>query len=74
MTDVEWIWYVEMPLVAAANVALAVALVRILHRAGRNGFWALMLLLGPFGLFVGIFLFAYTRWPALDRAGDATQP
>jgi uncharacterized membrane protein YhaH (DUF805 family) len=39
--------------------------VRILRRAGLSGWWVLMLLV-PVANVVGLWLFAFARWPAVD--------
>jgi uncharacterized membrane protein YhaH (DUF805 family) len=39
--------------------------VRILHRMGRSGWWILLFFTGP-GFLIGIWVLAYTRWPAID--------
>lgn len=42
-------------------------LVRIMHRIGRSGWWTLFVVTGP-GLIIGLWLLAYCRWPAFDKA------
>ena len=37
-------------------------LIRIMHRVGRTGWWSLLVFVWPLGLW----LLAYTRWPAID--------
>jgi uncharacterized membrane protein YhaH (DUF805 family) len=37
-------------------------LIRIMHRVGRSGWWSLLVFVWPLGLW----LLAYTRWPAID--------
>jgi len=37
-------------------------LIRIMHRVGRTGLWSLLVFVWPLGLW----LLAYTRWPAID--------
>jgi hypothetical protein len=41
-------------------------LIRIMHRIGRSGWWSLLIITGPLGLW----LLAYTRWPAIDPPSD----
>ena len=43
--------------------------VRILNRAGRSGWWCLTLLI-PVVNIVMIWVFAFTRWPAIDDQPD----
>jgi hypothetical protein len=40
--------------------------VRIMHRIGQSGWWSLLIIAGPAAL-IGLWLLAYTRWPALER-------
>jgi hypothetical protein len=41
--------------------------IKILRRTGRSGWWFLLFYTG-IGTIVGLWLFAYCRWPALDRS------
>jgi hypothetical protein len=53
-------------LVVAANLVLFVLpIMKIVQRTGRTGWWSLLFFTGP-GLFVGLWLLAYCRWPAVD--------
>lgn len=62
--------------VLVAVVILAVFLfpiARILRRAGRSPAWCLLLFV-PLGNIVGLWAFAYARWPAVDdKTPDAPQ-
>lgn len=42
----------------------------IVAKAGRSPLWGLMVLV-PFAELIGIWLFAYARWPFMDRPADA---
>ncbi len=68
--------------IVSAVVALVVfavviwAVVRILHKAGRSGWWVLILFVPLLNL-VMIWLFAFTDWPRVDRppaAGAGESP
>ncbi len=39
--------------------------VRILHRAGRSGWWVLTMFI-PLVNIIMLWVFAFTRWPAVD--------
>jgi uncharacterized membrane protein YhaH (DUF805 family) len=39
--------------------------VRILHKAGRSGWWVLTMLVPGLNLFA-VWIFAYAPWPAVD--------
>ena len=43
---------------------------RILKRTGHSGWWALLMFV-PLVNFIALWVFAFTRWPAL---GNATRP
>jgi hypothetical protein len=43
--------------------------VRILHRVGLSGWWALILLI-PGGGFVALWLLAFANWPALEQRSN----
>ena len=54
-------------LIVVASCALyIVPIVRILRRAGRSGWWSLLFFSGPF-MIVGLWTFAYCRWPSDDH-------
>jgi hypothetical protein len=40
--------------------------IRIMRCIGRSGWWSLLILAWP----IGLWLFAYTRWPAIDPPKD----
>jgi predicted PurR-regulated permease PerM len=55
--------------VILAAIVLAVFLIpiaRILRRAGFSRAWCLLFLV-PFGNIVGLWVFAYTRWPGVEE-------
>ena len=41
--------------------------VRVFHKAGRSGWWCLLLLV-PILNIVTVWVFAFVRWPALEAA------
>lgn len=49
----------------AVSLAILWPLFRILRRTGHSGWWSLLALV-PFANLVGLWVFAYARWPALD--------
>lgn len=51
-------------LIMVAVVLIPIA--RILRRAGRSRAWCLLLFV-PLGNLVGLWAFAYTRWPAVEE-------
>jgi hypothetical protein len=49
-------------------VLYALALIpvaRIMRRAGRSSYWSILALI-PLVSLIGLWVFAFTRWPALD--------
>lgn len=58
-----WWSLLTMVLVMAAGLWMSA---RVLVKAGRSPWWAL-LLFAPLFYVVGIWVFAFTRWPRLDR-------
>ncbi|MEQ8371105.1 MAG: hypothetical protein RIE31_00850 [Alphaproteobacteria bacterium] len=65
-------------LLGLALFALALWIgVRILQKAGLSGWWALLTLVPPLGV-VGVWVFAFVRWPAVDGpesgGGDRRAP
>jgi Na+/melibiose symporter-like transporter len=54
-----------------ATIAVLVAItvvpfVRIFQKAGRTGWWAALMLIPIVNILV-LWIFAFSRWPALDR-------
>ena len=50
------------------GVLYALALVpvaRIMRRAGRSSYWSILAII-PLISLIGLWVFAFTRWPALD--------
>lgn len=62
----EWHWLMALiiPLLFITLVAVPVA--NILHRAGRSRWWTIFAFV-PFLNLIGLWVFAFSRWPALDR-------
>jgi len=48
-------------------VALSVPIARILTRIGYSKWWTIVYFI-PFVNIIGIWILAYSRWPAVDRA------
>jgi uncharacterized membrane protein YhaH (DUF805 family) len=63
--------FIESPspieLLALAALAIPILMAaRVLRRAGFSRWWALLVLVPVVNL-IGLWLFAYVRWPAIDR-------
>ncbi len=52
-------------LVLIIFAVIAVPVVKILHRTGRSGWWCLLFFV-PLVNLIGLWVFAFTRWPAVD--------
>ena len=48
-------------------VALSIPIARILTRIGYSKWWTIVYFI-PFVNIIGIWILAYSRWPAVDRA------
>jgi hypothetical protein len=62
--------FVESPspvdLLALAALAIPILMAaRVLRRAGFSRWWALLVLV-PVVILIGLWLFAFVRWPAVD--------
>jgi bacteriorhodopsin len=44
---------------------IIIPVARIMRRAGRSSYWSILALI-PVVSFIGLWVFAFTRWPALD--------
>ena len=55
-----WVMAIVMPLLFILLVGIPVA--NILHRAGRSRWWTILAFI-PFLNLIGLWLFAFTRWP-----------
>jgi len=55
-----WIMPIVMPLLIIALVGIPVA--NILYRAGRSRWWTILGFI-PFLNLIGLWVFAFTRWP-----------
>ncbi len=65
-----WHWFVVALMLAIFVVPIA----RILQRAGFSGWWSVIVFipfLGPLLGIMGLWVFAFIRWPALDPGGSA---
>ena len=55
-----WVMAIVMPLLFILLVGIPVA--NILHRAGRSRWWTILAFI-PFLNLIGLWVFAFTRWP-----------
>jgi hypothetical protein len=53
-------------LAAIVIAAFLIPIARILRRAGRHPAWCLLFFV-PFGNIIGLWAFAYTRWPSFEE-------
>lgn len=58
----EWAAYLVRGLVLCALMVFSAI---ILGRAGRNPYWAVLVVI-PYGLLVGLWIFAFCGWPRRD--------
>ena len=59
-----WQWLFVIFLI----VVLSIPIARILTRIGYSKWWTIVYFI-PFINIVGIWILAYSRWPAVDRTG-----
>jgi hypothetical protein len=59
---------IVMPLLFIILVGVPVA--NILHRAGRSRWWIILAFV-PFVNLIGLWVFAFTRWPNVERSATA---
>jgi hypothetical protein len=62
----EWHWVmpIVMPLLFIILVAVPVA--NVVHRAGRSRWWTILAFVPMLNL-LGLWLFAFVRWPNVDK-------
>ena len=59
-----WQWLFVIFLIVVMSIPIA----RILTRLGYSKWWTIVYFI-PFVNIVGIWILAYSRWPAVDRTG-----
>ena len=57
-------------IVVVLFVAFLIPIARILRRAGRSRLCCLLFFV-PLGNLIGLWAFAYTRWPAVEEKSEA---
>lgn len=60
-----WHWLIVIVFIAV----VAVPTVRIVRRSGRSGWWAILAFV-PYVNLIALWVFAFVRWPAVDRASE----
>ena len=65
----EWLWLVPIVMPLLAIVLVGVPVASILHRAGRSRWWTLIAFIPLLNL-IGLWTFAFSRWPAVDHASS----
>jgi uncharacterized membrane protein YoaK (UPF0700 family) len=62
-----WVMDIVMPLLFIVIVGVPVA--NVLHRAGRSRWWTIVAFIPLLNL-IGLWVFAFTRWPQVDRPSN----
>jgi len=53
---------------AALYVVIGIPAAHVLYRTGNSRWWSLLILI-PIVNFIGFWIFAFARWPAVDPPG-----
>lgn len=68
-----WIDYVEVAAILGALIGFYLLPVTlIIRRTGHSGWWILLTLIPP-GPFIGLWLLALGKWPALETKSSGNQ-
>jgi hypothetical protein len=62
----EWLWLMPVVMPLLAIVLLGVPVASILHRAGHSRWWTVIAFIPLLNL-IGLWVFAFSRWPVVDR-------
>ena len=62
----EWHWLMPIVMPLLAIILLGVPIASILHRAGHSRWWTILAFVPLLNL-VGLWVFAFTRWPSQAR-------
>ncbi len=58
----EWHWVMPLGMPLLLIIIVAVPVANILHRAGRSRWWTILAFV-PLVNLIGLWVFAFTRWP-----------
>jgi hypothetical protein len=58
----EWHWVMPLGMPLLLIIIVAVPVANILHRAGRSRWWTILAFV-PLANLIGLWVFAFTRWP-----------
>ncbi len=59
-----WHWLIVLAMFSIVPAAVVVPIAKILTKAGYSGWWVICFLIPGLG-FVAMWVFAFSRWPAL---------
>jgi hypothetical protein len=62
----EWHWLMATVMPLLVIILVAVPIATVLHRAGRSRWWTALAFVPGLNL-IALWVFAFSRWPALDR-------
>jgi hypothetical protein len=62
-----WHWVMPPIMLVLLIVIFGVPIARILHRSGRSRWWTIVAFVPLLNL-IGLWVFAFTRWPNFDRS------
>ena len=61
-----WLWIRPLVMATVFLIVIGVPISQILHRAGRSRWWTILAFVPLLNL-ISLWVFAFTRWPNLDR-------
>jgi hypothetical protein len=61
----DWFWAVTIFMPLLVLMVFGIPIVQILRRAGHSGWWAIIAFVPLLNL-IGLWVFAFARWPNLD--------
>jgi len=62
-----WHWVMPLLMLLLVILIVGVPVAHILNRAGRSRWWVIVAFMPLLNL-IGLWVFAFTRWPSLERS------
>jgi hypothetical protein len=67
----EWHWVMAIVMPLLFIILIGVPVASVLHRAGRSRWWTVIAFV-PFFNLIGLWVFAFSRWPVVAAPSDKT--
>jgi len=68
-----WHWFMPPVVFLLLLFIVGIPIAQVLHKSGRSRWWVILAFV-PLVNLIALWVFAFSRWPSLDRASPGVSP